>query len=512
MRIRDEIPTLDELEKDLSSILGTDVVNETLLKNLIKFTNIFSKIAISMVLDDTEKKQIRSIFQQLLPLLIACGKSLFVLSNQNNFGDFIKLRQNITNLIIMWDMLPEMVDRFPEFDWVDILKTRKNTFFPIHCAVRLNRMDAFELLMKLYSRADIEPNLLDNDGNTLLHLAYNIEDEKSLEAILELSNDLNLQNNHGNTALHIAAIKEGIELAQFLLARGANPEIKNAKGGTFFSLAFDKPSLSVLKEVRDKIYQDYANDGVVLSKPVEIDRQKGHTCGAYALSGAGNFHIQKTNPESALRIFAKTSDIPPHKLAESTSLVHIAKKVLEISKLGEILSAEAMLELIQAINFSGIIRKIDNDYNSFIHLIEEGIKFDFPILFPFAINEENENPGTSKKFAVNPHWALIIGCKPDKHGGHQLLVLQWGKYFSFSAQDMLSACCMPKNSVYPKTTFFKTDENLWVKEKPTDGVKKIRVIPKTKLKHFYNHVIFVTPADFNDELLKDRKKNKCTIS
>lgn len=71
--------------------------------------------------------------------------------------------------------------------------------------IRLGREDVAEKLFKI----NVNVNLKNNDGFTVLHLAVADGREKLVEGLIERSSDVNLQNMNGDTALNIA-VEKGI--------------------------------------------------------------------------------------------------------------------------------------------------------------------------------------------------------------------------------------------------------------------------------------------------------------
>jgi ankyrin repeat protein len=79
-------------------------------------------------------------------------------------------------------------------------------------------------------RADL--NAKNNDGNTPLHLAVNMETNHSIEYLLEAGAIVDLKNNDGDTPLHIAAREGNIDVVSQLRDRYADPNITNNDGDT----------------------------------------------------------------------------------------------------------------------------------------------------------------------------------------------------------------------------------------------------------------------------------------
>ena len=92
----------------------------------------------------------------------------------------------------------------------------------------------------LIARSDIDMNLGDKNGNTVLHLAL----ERNFISIAELLMSrpdvkVNLKNNYGITALHLAAEKDSISIAELLISRSSDIDLNmtDSHGKTALHLA-----------------------------------------------------------------------------------------------------------------------------------------------------------------------------------------------------------------------------------------------------------------------------------
>ena len=89
---------------------------------------------------------------------------------------------------------------------------------------------AVEEVKKLLKEG-VDPNAVDKDGRTALHIATDIEVIKVLLASEKI--DVNVRGNHfDRTALHEAAGKNDLEKVKALLAAGAKPNLANGAGYT----------------------------------------------------------------------------------------------------------------------------------------------------------------------------------------------------------------------------------------------------------------------------------------
>ena len=107
-------------------------------------------------------------------------------------------------------------------------------------------------------------NVIDRDGNTLLHLASLSGDLTAAQAVLDHEVDVNRRNAAGATALAIAAEQGDVDMTSLLLRNGADPEIKDdggerqidlsRQGGVDFSDAAEPfPPVKTKQEILRKI-------------------------------------------------------------------------------------------------------------------------------------------------------------------------------------------------------------------------------------------------------------------
>ncbi|CAB0030422.1 unnamed protein product [Trichogramma brassicae] len=106
---------------------------------------------------------------------------------------------------------------------------------PLHLALRSNDTKVAELLL----RNDANPNIANKAGLTPLHIVCKYSPESDIAEILfELSNEkyrpiqIDAQDNRGWTPLYSAVVHANVYLFIFLLDKGANPNIPNAEAMT----------------------------------------------------------------------------------------------------------------------------------------------------------------------------------------------------------------------------------------------------------------------------------------
>lgn len=72
-----------------------------------------------------------------------------------------------------------------------------------------------------------DPNIIDTNGNTILHQISNIH---IIKLIVHHGGNVNIQNNNGETPLLMASKRGDKGMIECLMKMEANPEIANNKG------------------------------------------------------------------------------------------------------------------------------------------------------------------------------------------------------------------------------------------------------------------------------------------
>ncbi len=264
-----------------------------------------------------------------------------------------------------------------------------------------------------------------------------------------------------------------------------------------------KPILPDLPATDLRLYKTFKKNGRVLSLAPKIKDQRDYTCGCYAIACATDFHFSKnqslfdTPPPPA----RKSDTDPPAQF----SVRQIAKEN-EISIIGEIFSGKNLGKLIDASGCQHAICKIEN-YQQFIRVIENAIDMDFPVILPFAI--DNNDAPSSLPSGESAHWATIIGYKHEK--SHTLLVAQFGEYSSAPSEQYYKAF-FDITPYYPGHFFIKKEESNiieWTRPstKPHVGtIKDVKEVPRQSLRDFRRKLVVVMPPGF-DLALWDQRLN-----
>ena len=111
------------------------------------------------------------------------------------------------------------------------LKTIQNHDFQVRLfqEVQDHNLDRLMQLLKRYSVKASE-KIYDENGNSLLSIAVQINDKKIVKQLLLIGLDPNTQNNDGNTPLHFALSGRYMRIADLLLMNGADERIENNDG------------------------------------------------------------------------------------------------------------------------------------------------------------------------------------------------------------------------------------------------------------------------------------------
>ncbi|TVS84483.1 hypothetical protein COM43_004760, partial [Wolbachia pipientis] len=88
------------------------------------------------------------------------------------------------------------------------------------------------------------------DGNTVLHLAAYLSDEKAIKLLIEKGAEINIENNNGDRPLHLAAFYGKVENVKVLIEGGANVNAMDDGGYTALHSA---SLMSCEKTVRELI-------------------------------------------------------------------------------------------------------------------------------------------------------------------------------------------------------------------------------------------------------------------
>ncbi|MFY8037654.1 MAG: ankyrin repeat domain-containing protein [Cyclobacteriaceae bacterium] len=92
-------------------------------------------------------------------------------------------------------------------------------------------LDDKKLFEKLIS-SEIDINILNDDGNSLLHIALSYHRFEIASSLIEKGINVNIQNKKGKTAMHYAASPEALEIAKLIIKNGGDLNIQDNYGNT----------------------------------------------------------------------------------------------------------------------------------------------------------------------------------------------------------------------------------------------------------------------------------------
>ncbi|MEH0153509.1 ankyrin repeat domain-containing protein [Limibacter armeniacum] len=117
-------------------------------------------------------------------------------------------------------------------------KEGNNVGFYLIQSYRPNNKGAFNEKLELLQKNGFDPKAKQAKGNTLFHLAAEINDLNLLKAVQALGVDVNQTNDEGTTPLQIAAMKATDDvILKYLIKIGADTKVKTAFEETVYDLA-----------------------------------------------------------------------------------------------------------------------------------------------------------------------------------------------------------------------------------------------------------------------------------
>ena len=122
----------------------------------------------------------------------------------------------------------------------DIIKGYSNYSEIIFFYVKDNNFQSFK---ELYCKFKINPEIKDEDGNSLLNLAVQCDSYEIIDFLLSSGALPNSQNKKLNTPLHYALTHQNFKIADLLIKNGADENIKNKEGLTPWQCINSKHSI-----------------------------------------------------------------------------------------------------------------------------------------------------------------------------------------------------------------------------------------------------------------------------
>ena len=90
----------------------------------------------------------------------------------------------------------------------------------------------YHLFKSIYEKYKINPDLTDNEGNSLLSLAVQSNSFQIVNYLINCGASVNTKNNSNNTPLHFALSFHNYEIADMLIRCGADEKVINKNGVT----------------------------------------------------------------------------------------------------------------------------------------------------------------------------------------------------------------------------------------------------------------------------------------
>ncbi|RJE26040.1 Ankyrin repeat protein [Aspergillus sclerotialis] len=113
----------------------------------------------------------------------------------------------------------------------------------------LHMLSAYsENIIRVFLENGVDPNVQDNEGNTVLHLVAKRRDAVSVfKILLEFGVDVGVLNHEGRNALHVAAFHNNAKLVLLLKERGLDINTTDHEGNTALHLAAARRSDEVVR-------------------------------------------------------------------------------------------------------------------------------------------------------------------------------------------------------------------------------------------------------------------------
>lgn len=369
----------------------------------------------------------------------------------------------------------------------------KGIYF-LHAFIAKGDIASFRKSLKYMGGTPI--HYVDSHGRTFLHVAK--DDPASLELASLYTHNINHQDRDLRTALHITAQNSDLKKANFLLANGANPNVKDINQLNFWEI---KPSSSDLGPMT--MYRFYKSNGNALQIPPEIMKQKGLTCGFYAVACAVNFlkkqHLRFFKSQEP--IYARKSDATP----KATTSLRQKRKELSIPGRGAIFSTTDLAKLIETAECKTLVCDIANR-TDFVDVIRKAIDLNIPVIIPFSIDSDNNVPASNPS-SLTAHWATAIAYT-NTFDEDFILLAQYGTYTEAEVNSLYHAFDNI-DETFPKSSIFKFlhDWDFFNPDKHEGLVSAFNLtveeIPLTDLSDFRRKLVLVLPPHMDPKVVKD---------
>lgn len=132
---------------------------------------------------------------------------------------------------------------------VTVLDANKNNLTAyLIASFSAKKEGVFKQKLEILSKNGLDITKIQENGNTLYHLALAKKNSNILKLLKQYKIDVNAKNNEGNTALHLAALQaKNIEVLKYLISIGAKKNITTDFGETAYDLASENEILKTQK-------------------------------------------------------------------------------------------------------------------------------------------------------------------------------------------------------------------------------------------------------------------------
>ena len=134
-----------------------------------------------------------------------------------------EILENHNGYVNKYQMISRVTDL--KMKMIENLESSETLFFHI-------KDRNYPLFKSIFEKFKMNPDLTDNDGNSLLSLAVQSNSFQIVNYLINAGASVNTQNKSNNTPLHFALSFHNFEIADMLIKSGANEKIQNKSGMT----------------------------------------------------------------------------------------------------------------------------------------------------------------------------------------------------------------------------------------------------------------------------------------
>lgn len=157
-----------------------------------------------------------------------------------------------------------------------------------------------EKLQQLYFKEGTNVDLLDEEGNSPLHIAIELGFDDIAKFLIDIGADTNIVNSAGVTPLFAASKNNNVQIVDLLLRNKADVDAKDEFGRTPMFYAVSNENFKMMEVLKDNGADIFANDNQGVS-PVFLAIEKGRMFVPYLID-KDNVNITGANNTSALSV------------------------------------------------------------------------------------------------------------------------------------------------------------------------------------------------------------------